>query len=165
MTSKAIVGDITCTSIKGNTANGLTIVQDTPGSAWMTMQASFSGGPSIIAIPRSTATVGVTPVVAETVAIAASKIRWIEVKALGKRTGGSAGTVSDSAYFRVTGLYYNNAGTVSLIGTSVIKEYLPSSTGWNVDLSILGTDVNVTVTGATNVNIDWQVVTSTWSMG
>nr|QYA18578.1 adhesin YadA [Clandestinovirus] len=146
------------------TGNGLTIEQDTPGSAWLTMQASFSGGPSIITIPRATSTVGTIVVTAQTVPVIASQIQWIEVKALGKRTGGSAGSVSDSAYFRVTGLYYNNAGTVSLIG-SVIKEFIPATTSWNVNLTISTTNVLVEVSGATNVNIDWQVVTSTWNMG
>lgn len=88
----------------------------------------------------------------------------IVARVVARRTGGSAGSNGDSAYYEVKGLFKNIGGTVSLVG-SVSTLQSEDQAGWNAGFSISGTEVVLTATGAANNNITWQSAVSIYEVG
>lgn len=77
---------------------------------------------------------------------------------LARRTGGSAGTNGDGAYYRVEGLFHNVGGTLTQIGTTTTTTIAESQAGWDATYSISGTIIRAQLTGATNNNVTWHVI-------
>lgn len=161
MTSKLSSGNITCT--------GLTTTQNIQGGSLLTMDASAltPSGPTTHVYPSSAATTDATVTTIQTVNVpAAICSTWVEAKVMARRTGGTSGNVSDCAYFRVVGLfYYGGSGSVTMVGTSTVKEVIPSGTAYDVNIAPgTGATIIVTVTGVATTNISWQATVSTGSM-
>ena len=81
-----------------------------------------------------------------------------------RRTGGTSGTNGDSAWYRLTGAYKNIAGTLTGIGSpSLIGG--EDQAGWNVGFTNSGTSIVITVLGATNNDITWEITFSAYTVG
>lgn len=79
----------------------------------------------------------------------------IEASITGRRTGGSAGSDGDSAWYKLYGGYKNVGGTLSAIGSPTLFGG-EDQVGWNVGFSTAGSTVTVTVLGAANNNVTWE---------
>jgi hypothetical protein len=101
-------------------------------------------------------TTGTTATLA-TVATTTDTVMLLEVKITGLRTGGSAGTVGDSASYIRTARVKNIAGTVTIM--SLQSDFTSEDqTAFNGTLTVSSTNILVRVTGATNNNITWKAV-------
>lgn len=96
--------------------------------------------------------------------IQSGKTTMIQAHIAARRTGGSSGTDGDSAFYVLTGAYKNISGTLTGIGTPDLVSG-EDQASWNVGFSSSGQEAVVTVLGATNNNITWEVTVSTYEVG
>ena len=94
--------------------------------------------------------------------IASNQMQMIEMKAVARRTGGSAGTVGDCASFNIRAQIKNIGGTPTIVQFS--NDSFADNANLNVDIVNTGTGVApnsqkfaVTVTGDTNNTYSWSV--------
>lgn len=104
----------------------------------------------------------VTPL--QRVDVGTNKSVLIEARVIARRTGGSAGTAGDTAWYVLQGGFKNISGTVSLIASSILNGG-EDQAGWNLAFAISGTQVVVVGTGATNNNITWESWVSFYEVG
>lgn len=73
------------------------------------------------------------------------------------RTGGSAGTAEDGAYYGLAAAFKNNAGTVTQIGaTTATFTAIESVAAYNATITVSGgNSVNVNAVGVASTNITW----------
>lgn len=88
----------------------------------------------------------------------------LEVFVTARRTGGSAGSAGDSAFYRLLGAYKNISGALTGIGTPTIAGG-EDQAAWSLDFSDSGEFVLILVTGAANNNITWAGTVYTYSVG
>jgi len=129
-----------------------------PGSVAATI--ATVAGSSVSTATANTTDATVTTL--QTIATSSNSILGIEVKVAARRTGGTAGSANDSAYYVLHGMAKNNAGTVTI--STVVADEFEDQAGWNADLVVSGTNVLVRVTGALNNNISWKASTQTISV-
>lgn len=112
--------------------------------------------PWIYVSGTTTTTTNATPKTIATVPMAANRTYLIEVTVTGRRTGGSSGTVYDSAVY-IRRAKVNGADGVTATISAVTSEYtVEDQAGWDVGLSASGSNVIVQVTGAVDNNITWS---------
>lgn len=80
----------------------------------------------------------------------------IECRVIARRTGGSAGADNDTAGYIIRGAFNNTSGTVSIIGAQNEDMFREDDSTWDIDLETSGANIQLNVTGATNVNITWH---------
>lgn len=73
-----------------------------------------------------------------------------------RRTGGSAGSANDGAFYTVTFAAKNTSGTAALIGAGTVTAVGESQAGWDVTLSASDGVIRVRVTGAADNNVQWR---------
>jgi hypothetical protein len=91
------------------------------------------------------------------VSVGTGVISYLELTILAVRFGGSSGSAGDSAGYVLRAVYKNVAGTLSIVGSvdkTVIAEDQPA---WDADITISGTNLRLTVTGAANNDVNWKV--------
>lgn len=88
----------------------------------------------------------------------------IQAHIVARRTGGSAGTLGDSAFYVLTGAYKNIGGVLTGIGTPTLYGG-EDQAAWDVGFTSSGDNVAVVVTGAANNNITWVATISTYEVG
>lgn len=88
--------------------------------------------------------------------IPASTTTGVNGYVIARRTGGSAGSAEDGAYYRFEAVYKNAAGTPTSIG-AVITVVGESQAGWTLAAAVSGTNLLVQVVGAANNNISWKL--------
>lgn len=81
-----------------------------------------------------------------------------------RRTGGSSGSVGDSAFYTLTGAYKNINGALTGIGTPALIGGEDQS-AWNVGFTTDGVNAVVTVLGAAGNEIKWNATVSTYVVG
>lgn len=96
--------------------------------------------------------------------VADGKTVMLVANIVARRTGGSSGTVGDSAWYTLSGAYKNVGGVMTGIGTPDLIGG-EDQAGWNVGFTSSGTDAVVTVQGAANNDITWEVTLSTYEVG
>ena len=103
-------------------------------------------------------TTDATVTVLQTIAIPTDSVVLIETKVLGRRTGGSAGSVGDCATYVVRARFKDISGTVTVhdLEQDFISE---DQGGWDATLVVNGTNVEVKITGAANNDITWNTTT------
>lgn len=99
-------------------------------------------------------TANATPTTVATLAVAANSTVVVNVLVAARRTGGSAGSVGDSAGFALTVVAKNIAGTVTVLPTVVNCAY-GDQLAWKVAAVASSANVLLQVTGAVNNNINW----------
>ncbi len=92
-----------------------------------------------------------------TVPIATNTTAMLNLRIVGRRTGGASGTVGDGAGYVLSGAVKNIAGTVTIIGQTITFT-AEDQAGWTVDLSVSTTNILVRVTGAVANNINWSAI-------
>lgn len=95
-------------------------------------------------------------VTAATVAIPTDSAVIIKVFAVGRRTGGSAGTAQDAGVYERTARFKNTAGIVSIFNlqTDYTSE---DQANFDVTMDTSGTDARIRVRGQTNNNLNWTL--------
>lgn len=79
----------------------------------------------------------------------------LEIRVIGRRTGGTGGSTGDSAHYIRTARYKNISGAVSV--HSVQSDYTSEDqAGWGIILGVNGSNARVQVTGAANNNVTWE---------
>jgi len=78
----------------------------------------------------------------------------VEALVTGRRTGGTAGTINDSMVVRIDGAFKNNGGVMSK--HLVLNVVVEDQAAWDVDYTINGTNIELSVTGEVNNNVDWE---------
>lgn len=73
---------------------------------------------------------------------------------IARRTGGSAGSTNDGAYYRISVVANNTGGTAAIIGNDA-QAVGESQSTWDISFTTSGANVLVQVTGAVNNNISW----------
>lgn len=103
------------------------------------------------------ATTNNTATTTNTIAIAASNTYFIEVEAIARRTGGSAGAADDAGVRVLSRVFKTVAGVVTDVGIVINDGAGDLNTAGAVALlTISGTNVLVQVQGVTNYNITWH---------
>ena len=114
--------------------------------------------PNIHKYQNRVATTNNTVTTLHTVATSTNNSYIVEAKVLARRTGGSSGTASDTAGYKIIGVFKNNGGTLTQVGTTTIEHTSEDQAGWDCVFTVSGTNILVRVTGATNNNITWHLV-------
>jgi|TARA_R110001583_G_scaffold6018_2_gene31561 hypothetical protein len=100
--------------------------------------------------------------IARDVSATATSFTGFEANVMGVRTGGTAaGNTNDRILLRATGIAYLKADnqSVSTLGS------FGTVTGWTAAIGFSGTnDMNLQVTGATNMNITWSCTLNLYEM-
>lgn len=93
-----------------------------------------------------------------------NKTVMMDVSVVARRTGGSAGTNGDSAFYRLVGAYKNIGGVLTGIGTPSLVSG-EDQAGWNLSFTSVSNTAIVQVTGAANNNITWEGSLSAYTVG
>jgi hypothetical protein len=100
---------------------------------------------------------GDSPSIIQTIPTSSNKNYLVVGTIIARRTGGTAGSAGDSAFFKVEGYFKNIGGTLySLGGTTPIA--VVDQVGWDVTFDTAGTDIIMNVTGAVDNIIKWVFV-------
>lgn len=108
--------------------------------------------------PKIKSTVSTTDATVTTLAtlpIDTNSVVGFDAYVICRRTGGVAGNAQDGGFYRIEFVANNASGTVTIIGQN-IQTPGESQAGWDVSLTVSGTNILVRVTGATNNNITWR---------
>lgn len=81
----------------------------------------------------------------------------VEVKIIGRRTGGSGGTAQDCASYHYESLYKNVSGTATIEGTVTTIAAKESNAAWDAQLNVSSGNLLIQVQGDTNNNITWHL--------
>jgi hypothetical protein len=164
-------GDVTITHSTDlltfdNAANGFTFNQPTAGNPIITLQTTATNDdPSDVFKGYRVATTNGTATTIATVAIPSSTIVGIDCKITARRTGGTAGTAEDGAYYTAYQAYKNVSGTATILATAVKPVVIESQAGWDITFSASGANALVQVTGATNNNVTWHAICAMTNVG
>lgn len=140
-------------------------IKQAPSSSTADTFAKFSDGSGTFAstsmkcVEATVSTTDATPTLLQTIAIPTNSVMNIECRAVGFRTGGSAGAAGDSLVYSFIVKAKNVAGTVTM--GSIQAGYSATDQAWTVAPSVSTTNIIVTVTGATNNNVNWACTTIT----
>jgi hypothetical protein len=105
------------------------------------------------------ATTDATVTTLHTFATASNTSYLITAHVIARRTGGTAGSASDSASYMLAWGVKNAAGTVTAIGGAAVTNLhtAEDQAGWAATLDIDTTNVRVRVTGAADNSITWHL--------
>jgi len=88
--------------------------------------------------------------------VPASTTFLIDAKVIARRTGGTAGTVDDGAWYTLVGGYKTIGGVTQAIGTRnrTVDEDVNT---WNCNFAVTGNTVNIFVNGDANTDVVWHM--------
>lgn len=98
------------------------------------------------------------------ISVPTNKTVMIDACIVARRTGGTAGTAGDSAFYRLTGAYKNISGTLTGIGTPLLNGG-EDNAAWTAGFSSSGEFAVITVTGDVGNNITWESAHSVYTVG
>lgn len=98
------------------------------------------------------------------ITVPTDKTLMIEANIVARRTGGSAGSNGDSAWYKLQGAYKNINGTLTGVGSPSLTGG-EDQAGWNVGFSASGEVVTITTLGAANNNITWEGAVNVITVG
>lgn len=138
----------------------LHIFQPSSGTDVLRLEsAQESGNIRRQTVQNRVATTNATVTTIQSLIVPSSTTLGIAGYVTARRTGGTAGTAEDGAFYRVEAVYKNAAGTATSIG-STVTAIGESQAGWDVTLAASGTSVLIQVTGAANNNVTWHITTN-----
>ena len=155
-------------SSQDNTFNynvGSIVTVNSTGNVYFCTNNSTSNAiwPQINSTPNissTTITTNYTPTILQSITTNSNTLYLLQSSILAK---GISGTTPNGGFI-INGLFYNNSGTLSQIGTTDSLLIYPSinfsssvalTSSWNANFSISGQSVNVQIVGATSNNILW----------
>lgn len=117
-----------------------------------------------ISFKEKTLTTDATVTALQRIAVPNNQSVYIEAIVIARRTGGSAGTAGDTAFYKRCGCFKNIAGTLSQVG-STVADTGEDQAGWDCSFASSGTNIVLTATGAINNNITWESSVSFYEVG
>lgn len=137
----------------------LDVLEQTLGNIIARFQTTATNDDPILSVyqNRITTTSAATTTL-QTFAIPSNHTAVIEARVLARRTGGSSGATGDSAAYTIQGTFKNISGTVTQVGSQTTVHQAEDQSAWNSLFTISGTNVLLSVVGATNNNITWHLV-------
>ncbi|HEX8653117.1 MAG TPA: hypothetical protein VF708_20030 [Pyrinomonadaceae bacterium] len=110
------------------------------------------------------ATTTATVTTLHTFTVPASTTYAIEAIIVARRTGGSAGTAEDGAFYKIAAVFKNVSGAATIIGAVQQLVAQESQAGWDATFDVTGATVRCRVTGALNNNITWHMTARVWQV-
>lgn len=104
-------------------------------------------------------TLSETPNTLFTLATTTDSVKFLEVRIAAYRTGGTAGTPGDSAYYLLKARVKNVGDIVTIV--DLVAEESEDQEGWDATLEVGETSIQVVVTGAVDNNITWEATVIT----
>lgn len=133
-------------------------VAETLGGVVFTMSSPASNDdPTVRFYQNRVVTDDATPTTLHTVTIPANTIVVLESRIVARRTGGTAGTADDGAYYRRVGTYQNIGGVATIIDSIELNPTVESQASWNATYTPSGADVLIQVTGALDNIVTWHL--------
>lgn len=80
----------------------------------------------------------------------------IEARVLARRTGGTAGTAGDSAFYVLRCYAKCAAGVATIVGGPTVVDSYEDQAGWAATFDTTGASVRLRVTGAIDNNVTWH---------
>jgi len=93
-----------------------------------------------------------------------NKTIYFEARVVARRTGGTAGSDGDSAFYRLDAAFKNIGGSLTQIG-SIITNGGEDQAAWNATFGISGSEILLLAQGAANNNITWESTLSIYEVG
>ena len=113
---------------------------------------------------EKTLTTDATVTALQRILVDTNKTVYIEGIVVARRTGGSAGSAGDSAFYKILACFKNISGTVSLVA-STITNGGEDQVAWDCGFAISGNTAILTGAGAVNNNITWESSVSFYEVG
>jgi hypothetical protein len=121
--------------------------------------ANLDDGVNLKIRQASSATTDASTTEIQSIAVPNNSVMLVESKVVGVRTGGTSGTVGDSASYVRTVKVKNIAGTVTVLKKQ--SDYTAEDqSGWGCNHDVTSTNIVVKVNGASNNNVKWYVTTT-----
>lgn len=111
------------------------------------------GGETYRIRQASVATTDATVTTLQDVVIPANSAMLLEVRVVGRRTGGVAGANGDAATYILKCRVKNVGGTVTI--HDLISEESEDQIAWDATVTAVGANARITVLGATDNNVSW----------
>lgn len=106
---------------------------------------------------QSVATTDATVTTIKTIPVKLNSVVYLTAIVTARRTGGTSGTIGDSAIYHIERGAKNNQGTVvTLGGADTVVNAVEDASGWACSFSESGGTMLLRVTGATANNITWN---------
>lgn len=81
----------------------------------------------------------------------------VEARVIGRRTGGVAGATGDSGVYLIRAAAKRNGGAAAGVGsTPILVDFSSEDQNFDATFGVVGNDIRLLVTGATNNNITWH---------
>ena len=152
----------------GNGAPAATLhgTQATLGSPVQQLSSTAANDdPTEIVVQNRVATTNATVTTIHTLSVPVTTTVGFTGTVVARRTGGASGTAEDGAFYEISGVYKNVAGTATVIGggptVTVVGE---DQAAWDVTFNPTGATVEIQVTGAANNNVTWHLTLRTYSV-
>jgi hypothetical protein len=96
--------------------------------------------------------------------IQASNTYYITATVVARRTGGAAGTADDGAAYEIKAAYQTSGGVVKIIGVAT-KISFETTTAYDINFVVSGSNVLLQVTGVASTNITWHMTARYYNVG
>lgn len=150
-------GDVNITGGTPDTGGrgGSIILQPWSGTPNGTVQITgVTGSPSYRAV-GTVNTTNATPQNVAVLTVPSNSSGYVEARVVGYRTGGASGSANDSTVAQAIRGFKNNAGTLTLLGSTAYPFYYEDAVT-NVDFAVSGTTLELQLTGRASTNITWN---------
>lgn len=156
------------TTITGNqvVSGSVAVTQGTIGNEVLRLQsAATNDDPSEVVMQARGTTANGTIATLRSFTIPASTTYAIEAMLVARRTGGSAGTAEDGAFYKLIATFKNVGGTATQIGATTVVATHEDQAAWDVVFDVTGATARIRVTGALNNNVTWHMTARIWQVG
>jgi len=152
-----LLGGLKLVNNIGGTNPALYINEQTLGNEVLRLESVSTGDdPNYQAFQNRVATTDATVTAIHTIALNDNSVYLIHAYVAARRTGGTGGTVGDSAGYTIIGTFKRSAAGVATQIGSTIKTSQEDQAGWDADFGVSGNNVLINMTGAVNNNITWH---------
>lgn len=140
--------------------------QATLGTAVQQLSSTASNSdPTEVVVQNKVLTTDATATTIHTIPIPASTTVGWSGTVVARRTGGVAGTAEDGAYYEISGVYKNVAGTATAVGVGALITLIgEDQILWNVTYNVSTSNVQIQVTGAASNNVSWATTLRIYSV-
>jgi hypothetical protein len=118
------------------------------------------GGGGAFGIDATLQTVNATPATIHTVATSSNQVTVIEGMLFSRDN-----TANETAFYKFTAVFDNNAGTVSQKGSTTVLDSYEDDASWDFDFNISGTNIEIQVQGDATNNVEWRLLANTGAHG
>jgi len=124
------------------------------------IDTALGGGGGAFGIDATLQTVNATPATIHTVATSSNQVTVIEGMLFSRDN-----TANETAFYKFTAVFDNNAGTVSQKGSTTVLDSHEDDASWDFDFNISGTNIEIQVQGDATNNVEWRLLANTGAHG